>query len=58
MKIIPSSSVSNSFDKPTTRHTATMPLLKRLIATYLRPHRWLLAKAVFWMAIAAATPSG
>ena len=55
MKITPSSSVSNSFDKPTTRHTATMPLLKRLIATYLRPHRWLLAKAVFWMAIAAAT---
>ena len=55
MKIIPSSSVSNSFDKPTTRHTATMPLLKRLVATYLRPHRWLLAKAVFWMAIAAAT---
>src|SRR3954447_5952387 len=55
MKITSSSSVSNSFDKPTTRHTATMPLLKRLIATYLRPHRWLLAKALFWMAVAAAT---
>jgi subfamily B ATP-binding cassette protein MsbA len=55
MKTNRSISVSNSFDKPTTRHTATMPLLKRLIATYLRPHRWLLAQALFWMAIAAAT---
>jgi subfamily B ATP-binding cassette protein MsbA len=32
-----------------------MPLLKRLVATYLSPYRWLLAQALFWMAVAAAT---
>jgi len=55
MKINASSPVPDSFDKPANRHTATMPLLKRLISTYLKPHRWLLAQALFWMAVAAAT---
>ncbi|GEO42283.1 ABC transporter permease [Skermanella aerolata] len=32
-----------------------MPLLKRLVSTYLSPYRWLLAQALFWMAVAAAT---
>ncbi|EWY36209.1 ABC transporter permease [Skermanella stibiiresistens SB22] len=43
------------FDRATTRHTATWPLLRRLIATYLRPYRWTLAQAVMWMALAAIT---
>jgi subfamily B ATP-binding cassette protein MsbA len=55
MKTTASSPVSNSSDKPAYRHTATMPLLKRLVSTYLKPHRWLLAQALFWMAVAAAT---
>jgi subfamily B ATP-binding cassette protein MsbA len=55
MKTTASSPVSNSLDKPAYRHTATMPLLKRLVSTYLKPHRWLLAQALFWMAVAAAT---
>lgn len=55
MKTTVSSPVSNSLDKPAYRHTATMPLLKRLVSTYLKPHRWLLAQALFWMAVAAAT---
>ena len=55
MKIAASSSPSKSFDKSPSRHTATMPLLKRLVATYLSPYRWLLAQALFWMAVAAAT---
>src|SRR3954465_8469053 len=55
MKTNRSISVSNSFDKPKTRHTATMPLLKRLVAAYLRPYSWLLVQALFWMAVAAAT---
>ncbi|MGF7210058.1 subfamily B ATP-binding cassette protein MsbA [Skermanella aerolata] len=55
MKIAASSSPSASFDKSPSRHTATMPLLKRLVSTYLSPYRWLLAQALFWMAVAAAT---
>ncbi|HYI68527.1 MAG TPA: ABC transporter ATP-binding protein [Skermanella sp.] len=55
MKTTASSPVSKSFDKPANRHTATMPLLRRLVSTYLKPHRWLLAQALFWMAVAAAT---
>ena len=55
MKTTASSPVPKSFDKPAYRHTATMPLLKRLVSTYLKPHRWLLAQALFWMAVAAAT---
>ncbi len=55
MKTNPSSSVTKSFDLPTTRHTATWPLLKRLILTYLKPYRWILAQALLWMAVAAAT---
>ncbi|KJB91481.1 ABC transporter permease [Skermanella aerolata KACC 11604] len=30
-------------------------MLKRLVSTYLSPYRWLLAQALFWMAVAAAT---
>lgn len=55
MKTTASSPVPKSLDKPAYRHTATMPLLKRLVSTYLKPHRWLLAQALFWMAVAAAT---
>ncbi|WP_246149178.1 ABC transporter ATP-binding protein [Skermanella pratensis] len=47
--------MTKSFDLPTTRHTATWPLLKRLILTYLKPYRWILAQALLWMAVAAAT---
>lgn len=55
MKTNPSSSVTRNFDKPTTRHTATWPLLKRLVLTYLKPYRWILAQALIWMAVAAGT---
>ncbi|UEM06411.1 ABC transporter ATP-binding protein/permease [Skermanella rosea] len=47
--------MTRNFDKPTTRHTATWPLLKRLVLTYLKPYRWILAQALMWMAVAAAT---
>ncbi|UEM23775.1 ABC transporter ATP-binding protein/permease [Skermanella mucosa] len=47
--------MTKTFDQPTTRHTATWPLLKRLVLTYLKPYRWILAQALLWMAVAAAT---
>ncbi|CAK0767841.1 ATP-dependent lipid A-core flippase [Azospirillaceae bacterium] len=37
------------------RHVGSWPLIRRILAEYLYPHRWRLASALFFMSIAAAT---
>ncbi|HSK40470.1 MAG TPA: ABC transporter ATP-binding protein [Arenibaculum sp.] len=39
----------------TQEHAASWPLIRRLARSYMKPQRWRLASAVFWMAVAAAT---
>jgi ATP-binding cassette, subfamily B, bacterial MsbA len=47
--------VSDPSDKQRRQHAASWPLIRRLARSYLKPQRWRLASAVFWMAVAAAT---
>ncbi|HEV7369040.1 ABC transporter ATP-binding protein [Arenibaculum sp.] len=37
------------------RHTPTWPLVRRLAGTFMKPQRWRLAAALFWMVVAAGT---
>jgi subfamily B ATP-binding cassette protein MsbA len=47
--------VSAANKSSVSRHTPTLPLIRRLAGTFMKPQRWRLASALFWMVVAAGT---